>query len=103
VVLTWLPRLIGRKQAFLLAATGERVDARRAAELGLLTEVAATDQELSEHVSARIEGLQRWSPRVHAQIAEFLLVSEDLTESQAYGLAAERLVTGSLARRRDGH
>jgi enoyl-CoA hydratase/carnithine racemase len=101
VVLTWLSRMVGRKQAFLLAATGDRVDARRAAELGLLTEVSATDEELPEHVSARIEGLQRWSPRVHAQISEFLLAIEDLTETQAYGLAAERLVTGSLERRRD--
>ena len=100
VVLTWLPRLVGRKQAFFLAATGDQVEARRAAELGLLTEVSATDEGLPELVSARIAGLKRWSPRVHAQISEFLLATEDLTESQAYGLAAERLVTGSLERRR---
>ena len=101
VVLTWLSRMVGRKQAFLLAATGDRVDARRAAELGLVTEVSATDEALPEHVSGRIEGLQRWSPRVHAQISEFLLAIEDLTETQAYALAAERLVTGSMERRRD--
>lgn len=101
VVLTWLPRLVGRKQAFLLTATGDPVGACRAAELGLLTEVSATGEELSDLVSARIEGLQRWSPRIHSQIAQFLLATADMTESQAYELAAERLVTGSMERCRD--
>lgn len=101
VVLTWLPRLVGPKQAFILTATGERIDAKRAAELGLVTEVSHDDAGLEELTTRRIAALRRWSPKVHTQIATFLRSTSDMTEAQAYNLASERLITGSLERRRD--
>ena len=41
LVLAWLPRVVGERQAFWLTATGERVAAARAQELGLVNEVVS--------------------------------------------------------------
>ncbi|MGH8867486.1 MAG: enoyl-CoA hydratase/isomerase family protein [Actinomycetes bacterium] len=101
VVLAWLPSLVGRKQAFHLTATGRRVDARRAAELGLLTEVAESDDTLEKTVDATVSELRARSPRVHAEIGAFLRTRAGLTEAQAYDLALDKLVLGSMARRRE--
>jgi enoyl-CoA hydratase/carnithine racemase len=40
LVLAWLPRTVGERQAFWLTATGEKISAARALELGLLNSVA---------------------------------------------------------------
>lgn len=103
VVLTWLPQLVGRRQAFLLAATGRRVGATRAAQIGLVTEVVASDSALSAAVDDVVAELRKRSPRVHAEISAFLRQRADLSETQAYDLALERLVLGSMARRHDDH
>ncbi len=47
--MTWiLPRLVGRARAFELMALGDRFDAERALELGLLSRVVAPEQVLDE-------------------------------------------------------
>lgn len=101
VVLSWLPRLVGRRRAFLLAATGTPIDANTAATLGLITAVAPSDAELAATVDVYVAALRSRTPRVHSEIRAFLAATADATEAQAYDLAAEKLVLGSLARRRD--
>lgn len=98
VVLTWLPRLVGRKQAFALTATGERIDAHRAMALGLITDVAPSDDALSGTVDEAIRQLRKHQPRVHAEISAFLRATADLTEDQANDLALEKLILASMAR-----
>jgi enoyl-CoA hydratase/carnithine racemase len=100
VVLVWLPRIVGRKEAFRLAATGQPVDAWRAAELGLITDVVLAGQ-LRQAVDEQIADLRAHAPRVHREIREFLAATAELGEDDAYELARQRLVAGSLARRRD--
>jgi methylglutaconyl-CoA hydratase len=102
VVLSWLPRLVGRTHAFNLTATGRRLDAARAAEIGLITDVSESDDTLGTTVDALVAELRARSPRVHTEIKAFLRQSADLTGAQADDLALDRLVLGSLARRRDG-
>lgn len=99
VVLSWLPRRVGELRAFHLTASGERVGADQAAKMGLVT-VAVDDSELSTRVKAEIERLRGLQPWVHAQIKGFLAATSDLAEDQAYELATERLILGSMTRRR---
>lgn len=101
VVLAWLPRIVGRKQAFWLTATGEAIDAERAVELGLLTAVAPTNG-LTTAVDDVVAGLRTQTPRVHRGIKELLATMADLDRPAADAFATERLIIGSLARRRDG-
>ena len=98
VVLAWLPRRIGRAHAFRLAATGDSIDARRAAELGLITEVAPSDEALPKVVADTIAALVARNPRVHREIKSFLDATSDMSEAQAYRFALDRLVIGSMRR-----
>lgn len=100
VVLSWLPRLVGRAHAFRLTATGTRIDAAEARAIGLITSVAAADDALEKTVDDVVDDLRERSPRVHAQIRDYLRASADLSEAQAYELARDRLVMGSMERRR---
>lgn len=100
VVLAWLPRLVGRRHAFLLTATGQPVAAARAAELGLVTTVAASLDALPAAVDEVVAALRARSPRVHGEIKSFLTATEGASQDAAYALAEERLIVGSMARRR---
>ncbi|HSK23321.1 MAG TPA: enoyl-CoA hydratase/isomerase family protein [Egicoccus sp.] len=100
VVLSWLPRLVGTKTAVHLTATGRRVDAAEAARLGLVTSVV-DDGDLATTVDIEVERLRGLSPHVHGQIKAFTAQTADLTTEQAYVLATERLILGSMARRRE--
>lgn len=101
VVLAWLPRRIGRAQAFRLAATGLAVDAHEAAAMGLVTTVAASDDALEKLAADEVAALGSRSPRVHREIKSFLGATADMSEAQAYRLALDRLVIGSMRRRKD--
>jgi methylglutaconyl-CoA hydratase len=101
VVLSWLPRIVGRRQAFLLTATGDPIDAPRAVELGLLTALAPSADALPALVDSHIAALRTRSPRIHAEIRSFLTATADTPEEVANTLAEDRLILGSLARRRD--
>lgn len=100
LVLAWLPRVVGRRQAFWMTATGEPVTGEQAVHMGLLNRVVAA-AELEAEVTACVETLQSHSPRVHAQIKSMLRSSASLSEEQAYELSADQLVVGSLLRRID--
>jgi enoyl-CoA hydratase/carnithine racemase len=100
LVLAWLPQLVGRREAFRLTATGATIDAERAAEIGIVTDVVAPEA-LDDNVSALVADLRRRSPRVHGEIRDFLRISDQATEAEATELARARLVVGSLRRGRE--
>jgi methylglutaconyl-CoA hydratase len=99
VVLTWLAPVVGRKRAFHLTATASRLTAADAERLGLVTEVV-DPAELSTATERVIDLLRSFSPHVHARIKQFLDITNTMDEDQAYALATERLILGSMQRRR---
>ncbi len=101
VVLSWLPDLVGRKQALYLTTTGAALSAADAQRYGLITTVT-DDDALTDSVTAEVTRLVGHSPRVHEEIKDFGRRASALTEDQAYDLAAERLVIGSMSRRGAG-
>ena len=98
LVLAWLARTVGRREAFWMTATGATVSGAEAVRLGLVNEVVGNEHDFDEAVSRRVEMLQARSPRVHAEIRAMLRSASTLSETQAYELAADRLVLGSLRR-----
>lgn len=101
LVLAWLARVVGRRHAFWLTATGEPVSGSAAVQMGLVNEVVDDAATLDTAVQRRVAALQRRSPRVHAEIRAMLRSAAALSEEQAYELSADRLVLGSLRRRTD--
>jgi methylglutaconyl-CoA hydratase len=101
LVLAWLPRVVGRREAFWLTATAEPLGAVRAAELGLLNEVVDDRDALLKRVDEMVAELCSRSPRVHGDIKDMLRVFGDLGDEQALEVSIDRLVVGSL-RRGDG-
>lgn len=98
LVLAWLPRLVGERQAFWLTATGERLSAARAVELGLVNAVAGSRAELEKDVDRRIAALRRRSPKVHAAIRDMIRAFAPLGHDEALEASIDRLVVGSLRR-----
>jgi enoyl-CoA hydratase/carnithine racemase len=98
LVLAWLPRLIGERQAFWLTATGEKFSAARALELGLLNAVVGSAEELSKDVDERVALLRSRSPRVHADNRDMLRAFGAVEEDAALDMSIDRLVVGSLRR-----
>jgi methylglutaconyl-CoA hydratase len=98
LVLAWLPRIVGERQAFWLTATGERISADRGLELGLLNDVVSSREALAKDVQTRVEVLRSRNPRIHAEIKDFLRACRPLDENQALELSIDRLVVGALRR-----
>lgn len=98
IVLAWLPRVVGEREAFWLTATGERLPAARALELGMLNAVVPTRDDLRAEVERRIAELRRRSPRVHADIRDMLRAMSPLDDDAALDMSIDRLVVGSLRR-----
>jgi methylglutaconyl-CoA hydratase len=98
LVLAWLPRLVGERQAFWLTATGEKISATRALELGLLNAVVDSPEELTKDVDERVTMLRAGTPRVHAEIRDMLRAFSPLGDDAALDMSIDRLVVGSLRR-----
>jgi methylglutaconyl-CoA hydratase len=98
LVLAWLPRVVGRREAFWLTASGQPLAAERAAELGLLNEVVDGRDVLVKRVDEMVADLRSRSPRVHGDIKDMLRVFGDLGDEQALDVSIDRLVVGSLRR-----
>ena len=98
LVLAWLPRVVGRREAFWLTATGQALTADRAAELGLLNEVVDTRDALAKRVDDMVAQLRSRSSRVHGDIKDMLRVFGDLGDERALDVSIDRLVVGSLRR-----
>ncbi len=98
LVLAWLPRVVGEREAFWLTASGEAIPAGRALELGLLNGVVATADELAKDVEDRIGMLRSHSPRVHADIKEMLRLFAGASDDDVLDVSIDRLVVGSMRR-----
>lgn len=98
LVLAWLPRLVGEREAFWLTATGVRIPAQRALELGLLNAVVDGPEALRRDVDERVALLRTRNPRVHAEIRDMLRAMAAVGEDAALDLSIDRLVIGSLRR-----
>ncbi|MEN3270198.1 enoyl-CoA hydratase/isomerase family protein [Pseudonocardia sp.] len=98
LVLAWLPRVVGERQAFWLTATGEKIPAARALELGLLNGVVGSAEELRKDVDERVALLRAGNPRVHAEIRDMLRAFGAVGDDQALDMSIDRLVVGSLRR-----
>jgi methylglutaconyl-CoA hydratase len=98
LVLAWLPRIVGERQAFWLTATGESISAVRAAELGVINETVNGQDALAKTVQARIDALRTRNPRIHGEIKNMLRAFRSLDEDQALDASVDRLVVGALRR-----
>jgi enoyl-CoA hydratase/carnithine racemase len=101
LVLAWLPRVVGEREAFWLTATGEAVSASRAAEMGLVNAVVSSADELRMRTDERVTALRSRSPRVHADIKDMLRVFAEVGDDAALDVSLDRLVVGSLRRGED--
>ncbi|MGV9800214.1 enoyl-CoA hydratase/isomerase family protein [Mycobacterium sp. NPDC003449] len=100
LVLAWLPRMVGRRAAFWLTASGAPVCGDEAVRIDLVNEVVDDIETLDAVLAQKVDALLSAEPRVHAEIKAMLRSVESLSEQQAYELAADRLVLGSLRRSR---
>ena len=98
LVLAWLPRVVGPREAFWLTATGETITAARAVELGLVNATAASLEELGKQSDERAAALGRRSPRVHADIKDMIRMFAEVGDDAALDVSLDRLVVGSLRR-----
>lgn len=98
LVLAWLGELIGSKKAFWLAATGLRLPAHEARELGLLTDVVDDPADLSGAVTSIVELLCSKPALVHAQIKELIRLYAAVPEETRGSIASDRLAFGALSR-----
>jgi methylglutaconyl-CoA hydratase len=101
LVLAWLPRLVGTREAFWLTATGEQISAERAHELGLLNAVVEDADALHRDVQDRIVALRSRKARVHADIKDMLRTFDGLDGDRVLDLSIDRLVVGSQRRAED--
>jgi methylglutaconyl-CoA hydratase len=98
LVLAWLPRVVGEREAFWLTATGERITASGAREMGLVNEIVSGADGLAKEVAERVAALRARNPRIHSEIKDLLRAFRSLDEDQALELSVDRLVVGALRR-----
>ena len=98
LVLAWLADVVGRRNAFWLAATGVPVPADEACRLGLLTHVVDATADLAAAGASIVELLCSKPPRVHAQIKELVRLYASVPAERRGGIASDRLAFGALQR-----
>ena len=98
LVLAWLPKMVGKRAAFWLTASGEPVSGADAVRIGLVNEVFDDVDALDTAMTHTLQTLLRAEPRVHTEIRALLRSVDALSGPQSYELAADRLVLGSLRR-----
>lgn len=98
LVLAWLGGLVGRRNAFWLAATGVLLPAREARDIGLLTHVVDDRAELGAAVDDVLQLLLAKPPHVHAQIKKLVRLYAAVPEETRGSLAADKLAFGALRR-----
>lgn len=101
LVLSWLPRVVGRRQAFWLAATGSVLSAGEAEQLGLVN-VVTTSDNLDATTSSMVESLLSSPPRVHSDIKRDLRDFEQASAGTAGLMAIDRLLISTLTGLEDG-
>jgi enoyl-CoA hydratase/carnithine racemase len=96
VVLSWLPALVGRAQAFRLTASGVSIDGRQAAGIGLVTAVSETGGSLSGLVAAEIDMLLRHPFEAQLAIRSFMRETAGASPAAMDAMSVEHLVANSL-------
>ncbi|MFN8188724.1 MAG: enoyl-CoA hydratase [Gaiellales bacterium] len=91
-----LSRCIGRKRAMEMLLTGKPIDARTAAEWGLVNQVVPED-ELDGTVAALVEQITRSSPLVIGIGKEAFYEQIELDEHRAYDLTKAVMAMNALA------
>jgi methylglutaconyl-CoA hydratase len=102
LVLAWLGALVGHRTAFWLAATGVRLPAREARDVGLVTHVVDDRSELSNAVAGIVDLMLAKPPPVHAQIKQLLRLYAAVPEGTRVTIAADKLAFGALRRAEAG-
>lgn len=95
LVLSWLPRLVGRRQAFWLTATGAVLAADEAQRLGLVNFVTETEH-LDQLVAEVVQTLLKPPARVHAEIKRDLRDFDEAGASTASRMATDRLLLSTV-------
>jgi 2-(1,2-epoxy-1,2-dihydrophenyl)acetyl-CoA isomerase len=97
---TWLlPRIVGRRRATELMLLNDRLDAQRAADLGIVSRVVA-DEDLSAEVEKIAAALAAGPTRAYGAVKRLLTSSDSMSlETQ---LATEAATIAELAASRDG-
>jgi enoyl-CoA hydratase/carnithine racemase len=97
-----ISRAIGRKRAMQMLLTGDPIDARTAADWGLVNQVVS-EEDLEDAVAASIERITRSSPLVIGISKEAFYEQIELDEHGAYELTKDVMArTRSPAMRRTG-
>jgi enoyl-CoA hydratase/carnithine racemase len=89
-------RNIGRKRALEMAMTGDAIDAKTAAEWGLINR-AVPPEQLEAVTLDLIERATRGSAQSKAWGKQAYYQQIELPQSQAYALAVERMATAALS------
>jgi len=90
----FLPRVLGMKRAFEIALLGERFDAHRAAELGLVNRVV-TDGELQHVTDQLVGGLARGPAAAYAKTKKLLNGSLDAQLGEQLDYERDAFVEGA--------
>ena len=101
LVLTWLPYVVGRRQAFWMTATGRSFDAHEAQRLGLVNEVVEPEA-LRTRTEELVRDILATPGSVCPQIKKDLLSSDWLQMREDSYAAVDRLALRSLVLA-DGH
>jgi methylglutaconyl-CoA hydratase len=100
VVISWLSKTVPYKVAFDMVTTGEAVDARRAQELGLVTDVVPRDS-LEAAVVDRIERLSTMRPGAITEIKEFFVRISGLDPGDSANASVDALALSATRNRAD--
>lgn len=98
LVLEWLVPMLGRRTAFWLTATGVRISARQAYDLGLITHLADDRTGLQAVVAESIEMLVSKPAEVHRDIKRLMRLYAAVPDGIRDRIAADQLIFGALRR-----
>lgn len=95
LVLSWLPRLVGRRDAFWLTATGTVLSASEAQQLGLINFIAGPGA-LRSRVDEVLSQLLQFAAEVHQEIKRDLHDFAQVDQATTYRIARDRLLLTSV-------
>jgi methylglutaconyl-CoA hydratase len=98
VVLSWLPRLLGPKQAFEVVATGRHIGAAEAKALGLVTEVVP-DGEVRRRADEWMALLGARDAAALRDLKRFLSLIRSMDDASAANAAVDALAMGAARRK----
>jgi methylglutaconyl-CoA hydratase len=97
LVLTWLPGIVGTRQAMWLTTSGETLSGEEALRLNLVTKLVRSPTDLANVVDGVIAALLKHPPHVHSEIRSILRTMEGLDFAATTKFAVDRLALASLA------